>query len=72
MFMTLEDETGNVQVIVWPDLREDFRKEVYGSRLLVVEGHWQDREGSFNLIAKRFENLTHLVDDLETRSRDFQ
>ena len=39
---------------------------------LVVEGHWQDREGSFNLIAKRFENLSYMVDDLEMSSRDFQ
>jgi error-prone DNA polymerase len=72
LFMSLEDETGNVQVIVWPDLREEFRKVIYLSRLLVVEGRWQDRDGAFNIIAKSFENLSHMVDDLEMSSRDFQ
>jgi error-prone DNA polymerase len=72
MFVSLEDETGVVQVILWPSVQEEFPKEVYKSRLMAVEGTWQNREGSFNLIAKRLENLTHLVDDLDTKSRDFQ
>ena len=38
MFVTLEDETGNVNVIVWPSLLEKQRKEALGASLLAVYG----------------------------------
>ncbi|SAL84122.1 DNA polymerase III subunit alpha [Caballeronia terrestris] len=41
MFVTLEDETGNVSVIVWPSLLEKQRKEALGAALLAVYGTWQ-------------------------------
>lgn len=70
-FLTLEDELGNVQVIVWPDLGEAQRKELLGSRLLVVDGKWQWGDGVGNLIAQRLHDLTDLLGQLDTRSRDF-
>lgn len=71
IFISLEDETGNVQVIVWKSLREQQRPEVLRSRLLAVYGKWQ-REGDVkSLIASRLENLTHLLGCLATTSRDF-
>jgi error-prone DNA polymerase len=70
-FMTLEDETGNVQVIVWRSLREKQRPEVIRARLLAVFGTWQ-REGDVKtLIAGRLVNLSGLLGDLPTKSRDF-
>ena len=51
VFISLEDETGVVQVICWKSLRDAQRKELLRSRLLVVYGTWQ-REGDVkNLIA---------------------
>ncbi len=71
IFMSLEDETGVVQVIVWRSLRERQRPEVLRSRLLAVYGTWQ-REGDVkNLIAGRLEDLTALLGELATASRDF-
>jgi error-prone DNA polymerase len=61
VFMTLEDETGIANIVVWPKVMERFRKEVMGARLIVVEGHIQSSP----------EQVTHLVAErLFDRSRD--
>jgi error-prone DNA polymerase len=70
-FMTLEDEIGVAQVIVWPDLGIRQRKELLGSRLLAVEGQWEKAEGVGNLIATRLHDLTSLLGGLDARSQDF-
>ncbi|MGK5053423.1 error-prone DNA polymerase [Janthinobacterium sp. RB2P8] len=71
IFMTLEDETGTVNVIVWPDLVESQRREVLSAPLLGVYGVWQ-REGQVcNLVAKRLVDMSHLLGRLQTSSRDF-
>ncbi|WP_036169176.1 error-prone DNA polymerase [Massilia sp. 9096] len=71
LFLTIEDETGNVNVIVWPTLVETQRREVLNSHLLGVYGVWQ-REGEVrHLVAKRLVDLSHLLGELDTRSRDF-
>jgi error-prone DNA polymerase len=71
VFITLEDETGNVNVICWPSLVDDFRKEVMGSQLLGVFGIWQSENNVRHLVAKRLVDLSHLLGELDTRSRDF-
>ena len=71
VFVTLEDETGVVQVIVWKALRERQRNALVRSRLMAVHGVWQ-REGEVcNLIAGHLEDLTPLLGRLATESRDF-
>jgi error-prone DNA polymerase len=70
-FLTLEDEGGVVQVIVWPDLGLRQRKELLGSRLLAVDGKWEMADGVGNLIATRLHDLTELLGGLDARSRDF-
>jgi error-prone DNA polymerase len=71
IFMSLEDETGVVQVIVWRSLRDRQRPQMLRSRLLAVYGTWQ-REGDVkNLIAGKLEDLTPLLGELTTASRDF-
>ncbi|RZJ26172.1 MAG: error-prone DNA polymerase, partial [Haliea sp.] len=80
IFVTLEDESGSVNVIVWKSLRETQRAELLHSRLLAVFGVWQrSEEGSAapgygavrNLIAQRLEDLTPMLGRLGTSSRDF-
>ena len=72
VFISLEDETGVVQVICWKSLRERQRSVMLKSRLLAVYGTWQ-REGEVkNLIAGRLEDLTPLLGRLATGSRDFR
>jgi len=71
IFVSLEDEDGAVQVIVWKGVREQQRKELMNAKLLGVYGTWQ-REGEVrNLIAKHFVDLTHLLGRLAAPSRDF-
>ena len=71
MFVSLEDETGSVQVIVWPKIKARLRIPLLRSRLMAVKGTWQ-REGDVrNLIAGHIEDLTPLLGNLSTASRDF-
>jgi error-prone DNA polymerase len=73
LFVTLEDETGNVQVIVWPAVYEEHRNTILGARLLAVEGEWQRGDGGVrHLLAKGFTNLNALLGRLQTESRDFR
>ena len=61
VFMTLEDETGIANIVVWPKVMERYRKEVMGSRLVLVEGYIQSSP----------EKVVHLVaEKLFDRSRD--
>jgi error-prone DNA polymerase len=71
IFITIEDETGNVNVIIWPSLLEKQRREVLGASLLGVYGVWQ-REGEVrHLVAQRLVDLSHLLGGLTTVSRNF-
>lgn len=77
LFISLEDETGTVNVIVWPALAQAQRDVLYRARLLAVEGVWQRDEASGgrvrHLVLRRSENLTPWLGRLaqEGRSRDF-
>ena len=75
VFVTLEDESGSVNVIVWKSVREQFRDVVYRARLMAVYGIWQRDEDSGgqvrHVVAKRLVDLTPLLGDLATASRDF-
>ena len=76
VFVTLEDETGTVNIIVWPDVAEAQRKPLLGSTLLTVYGVWQ-REGEgaravMHLVARKLVDHTPLLQGLVTRSRDFR
>jgi error-prone DNA polymerase len=68
VFMTLEDETGIANIVVWPTVMERFRKEVMGARLIVVEGYIQSSpEQVTHLVAQRMFDRSHdlvgLADD---------
>jgi error-prone DNA polymerase len=78
IFVTLEDESGTINVIVWKSVREEQREALLKSRLLAVYGKWQrDVESGGNvrhLIAERMKDLTPLLGRLgqqTSRSRDF-
>ena len=71
MFVSLEDETGSVQIIVWPAVKARLRIPLLRARLMAVKGTWQ-REGDVrNLVAGHIEDLTPLLGSLATASRDF-
>jgi error-prone DNA polymerase len=64
VFMTLEDETGIANVIVWPKVFERYRKVVMGARMVVVEGTLQKEQGVIHVIARRLYNLTPELMDI--------
>ena len=71
VFVTLEDETGWVNVIVWKDLSDRQRKELLASRLLCVQGNIE-REGEVvHLLAKKLVDYSYMLGRLTARSRDF-
>ena len=71
IFVTLEDETGTVNVIVWPHVRDRHRQALLQARLLAVYGVWQ-REGEVrHLIAHYLRDMSALLGRLATTSRDF-
>ena len=71
VFVTLEDETGTVNVIVWPAVAAAQRKPLLGASLLTVYGVWQ-REGEVrHLVAKTLVDHSSMLQGLVTRSRDF-
>jgi error-prone DNA polymerase len=71
-FVTLEDEFGNLNVVVWRDLAERQRKVLVGSQLLRVDGRWESVGEVRHLIAGRLSDLSELLAGIHVRSRDFR
>ncbi|WP_395321465.1 error-prone DNA polymerase [Variovorax sp. UC74_104] len=72
IFATLEDETGTVNIIVWPSLAEAQRKTLRGAMLLTVDGTWQCDKGVYALVASQLLDHTALLGGLRVSSRDFR
>jgi error-prone DNA polymerase len=76
VFVTLEDETGAINVIVWPKVAEAQRKPLLGATLLTVYGQWQRQgegeEAVMHLLAVRMIDHTPLLNGLVSRSRNFR
>ncbi|MCU7280403.1 error-prone DNA polymerase [Pseudomonas peradeniyensis] len=70
-FVTLEDEHGMVNVVVWRELAERQRRALVGSKLLKVSGRLEQESGVRHLIARRLEDISPLLQGLDVRSRDF-
>ena len=70
-FVTLEDETGFVNVVVWRDLAERQRRELIGSNLLGVHGRIERKGQVVHLIAGRLVDHSHLLGKLAVGSRNF-
>jgi error-prone DNA polymerase len=71
IFVTLEDEHGLINVVVWRHVAETQRLPLLQARLLAVEGQWEQVDGVSHLIAHRLKDLTPLLGALDARSRDF-
>ncbi|MGH6891046.1 MAG: OB-fold nucleic acid binding domain-containing protein [Dongiaceae bacterium] len=71
IFMTLEDETGIANIIVWPKMFEAFRRTILSSRLIAIDGKLQ-REGLVvHVIAERALDLSHLLYGLRQEKADW-
>jgi error-prone DNA polymerase len=72
MFITLEDETGCVNLIVWEGVWSRARRIASGSRLLEVSGTLQKEAGVTHVVANKLADRTAMLGALVTRSRDFR
>jgi error-prone DNA polymerase len=70
IFVSLEDETGTVQVICWRRVRERQRAALLQAKMLAVYGTWQREGEARNLIAGHLVDLTGLLGELEIGARD--
>ena len=71
IFVTLEDETGQINVVVWQRLSQKQRRPLLSARLLGVDGILQRESGVTHLIAERLTDHSALIGDLASCSRDF-
>lgn len=72
IFITLEDETGVANVVVWAKVYEAFRRAVVTARLLRVTGPIQRDGAVVHVIARRIEDLSDILDDLARGDRATQ
>ena len=64
IFITLEDETGISNIIVWRKMNERFRRAVIAGRALKVTGRVQREGGVTHVIAEQIEDISFMLDEL--------
>jgi len=72
MFMSIEDETGIANLIVWSTLQEKLRREIIGSQLIIVSGLLQNEEGVTHVVMRDARDYSQWLGGLQTGSRDFR
>ena len=71
LFLTLEDETGNSNVVVWPRVQQQFRQALMTSQLLLVKGTLETRDNVIHIIAGALYDYSESLKALHVKSRDF-
>jgi error-prone DNA polymerase len=71
-FVTLEDESGCINLIVWKKIADDQRDVLLNSRLMGVDGELQIEGKVVHVIARRLHDHSALLGELEVRSRNFR
>ncbi|WP_439107293.1 error-prone DNA polymerase [Congregibacter sp.] len=71
LFLTLEDETGNNNVVVWPKVQQNFREALMKGRLLLVKGTLQKRDGVTHIVAGALFDHSDALGNLGLKSRGF-
>ncbi len=71
VFVTLEDETGNINVVVWASLVESQRRELLSAQLMTVIGKLERKGEVIHLIAHKLVDASHLLGDLSVAARNF-
>jgi len=72
IFMTVEDETGMANAIIWPTVRDQFRDSILDATFLVISGKVQRESDVLNLIAEEFLDISSFYSDMDSYSRDFR
>ncbi|MGD8879538.1 MAG: OB-fold nucleic acid binding domain-containing protein, partial [Methyloceanibacter sp.] len=72
VFMTIEDETGVANAVIWPTILERMRKVVMGARLVVIHGRVQRHEDIIHVVAERLEDKNHWLDRLSEDGEELE
>jgi error-prone DNA polymerase len=71
LFLTLEDETGNSNIVVWKRTQQQFRQALMTAQLLLVKGTLETKDNVTHIIAGALYDYTHELQSLQVTSRDF-
>jgi len=71
LFLTLEDETGNINIIIWEALQKRFRQALLKSQILLIKGKMERKNSVVHIIAGYIEDQSHAIEQLNNPSRDF-
>jgi error-prone DNA polymerase len=71
LFMTLEDETGTVNLVVWPRVWQRYRRVVHEAVALIAEGKVERAGKVIHVVASKLEDLSESLREINLRSRDF-
>jgi error-prone DNA polymerase len=71
LFLTLEDETGNSNIVVWQRTQQQFRHPLMTAQLLLINGTLETRDNVIHIIAGALYDYTHELQTLRVSSRDF-
>ncbi|MFK7820654.1 MAG: OB-fold nucleic acid binding domain-containing protein, partial [Planctomycetaceae bacterium] len=71
-FVTLEDETGSMNLIIWPDVWEKHRAIAEHARILLVSGQLQKQNEVIHIVVDRLEDISHEMSRIKAQSRDFR
>jgi len=71
IFMSLEDETGISNLIIWTNIQQQQREAVFSARLMVVEGELQNEMNVIHVVARKCKDYSHWLGRIQTDSRDF-
>jgi error-prone DNA polymerase len=72
VFMTIEDETGIANIVIWPKMLERFRKVIMGSRLILVRGRIQRHEDIIHVVSSSLEDKSYWLLELSEWGEDFK
>ncbi|MEE4279457.1 MAG: error-prone DNA polymerase [Halieaceae bacterium] len=72
LFLTLEDETGNNNVVVWPSIQTQFREALMKGHLLLVKGTLQKKEGVTHIVAGALYDHSDALGNLGVKPRSFR
>ena len=72
IFLTLEDETDNINVVIWTRVLEAYRSAVVQGRLLKIKGILEREASVIHVIAGHVEDLSRHLEHFSLKSRDFR
>ncbi|MCB1731498.1 MAG: error-prone DNA polymerase, partial [Halieaceae bacterium] len=71
LFLTLEDETGSSNIVVWQRTQQQFRRALMSGQLLLINGTLETRDNVIHIIAGGLYDYSHELQSLQVTSHDF-